>query len=89
MAVTLITGAASGIGTAVADRLQRRGDSLVLVDRDTGALNARAASGDRCAVLEVDVTDEAGMREAIAGGRFDAWETEFRRVRDRGDVPPL
>jgi queuine tRNA-ribosyltransferase len=31
----------------------------------------------------------AGMREAIAAGRFAAWETEFHRLRAEGDIPAL
>ncbi|WP_413719586.1 tRNA guanosine(34) transglycosylase Tgt [Silicimonas sp. MF1-12-2] len=31
----------------------------------------------------------AGMREAIAAGRFDAWEAAFHAGRAEGDIPPL
>ena len=31
----------------------------------------------------------AGMRAAIAEGRFAAWEMEFHRLRAEGDIPPL
>jgi len=31
----------------------------------------------------------AGMREAIAAGRFEAWETGFHAARAEGDIPPL
>ncbi|MBY6166295.1 tRNA guanosine(34) transglycosylase Tgt [Pseudooceanicola nitratireducens] len=31
----------------------------------------------------------AGMRGAIAEGRFDAWEAEFHAGRAEGDIPPL
>lgn len=65
MAVTLITGAASGIGRAVANTLHRRGDSLICIDRDTAAISTDDAWGDRCAFFEVDVTDEDGMRDAL------------------------
>ncbi|TDK51723.1 tRNA guanosine(34) transglycosylase Tgt [Antarcticimicrobium luteum] len=30
-----------------------------------------------------------GMREAIGGGRFDAWEAEFHAQRAEGDIEPL
>lgn len=40
--VVIITGAASGLGLATAERLADEGASLVLVDRDDGALNALA-----------------------------------------------
>ncbi len=31
----------------------------------------------------------AGMRAAIAAGRFDAWEAGFHAARAEGDIPPL
>ena len=31
----------------------------------------------------------AGMRGAIAAGAFDAWQAEFHRVREQGDIDPL
>ncbi|MBY5988455.1 tRNA guanosine(34) transglycosylase Tgt [Roseovarius atlanticus] len=31
----------------------------------------------------------AGMREAIAAGRFDAWEAEFHAGRAEGDITPI
>ncbi|MBN9889745.1 tRNA guanosine(34) transglycosylase Tgt [Salipiger abyssi] len=31
----------------------------------------------------------AGMREAIAGGRFAEWEADFHAGRAEGDIPPL
>ncbi len=31
----------------------------------------------------------AGMRAAIAGGRFVAWEAEFHRLRAEGDIEPV
>ncbi|SDI00093.1 tRNA guanosine(34) transglycosylase Tgt [Lutimaribacter saemankumensis] len=31
----------------------------------------------------------AGMREAIAEGRFDAWEAAFHATREEGDIPAL
>lgn len=31
----------------------------------------------------------AGMREAIAAGRFEAWEKDFHDGRAEGDIPPL
>lgn len=65
MTVTLITGAASGIGRAVANTLHRRGDSLICIDRDTATISTADAWGDRCAIFEVDVTDEDGMRDAL------------------------
>jgi NAD(P)-dependent dehydrogenase (short-subunit alcohol dehydrogenase family) len=61
----VITGAASGIGRAVALALARRGGRLALVDRDAGGLAAVAAEvrglGARALVGELDVRDHAAL----------------------------
>jgi NAD(P)-dependent dehydrogenase (short-subunit alcohol dehydrogenase family) len=74
--VTVVTGAASGIGRATAARLAARGDRVVLSDLPSGAL---AAAADECggAAIAADVTDEADTarlaRAAVeAYGRIDA-----------------
>src|ERR1044072_1644980 len=60
----LVTGASSGIGAVYADRLARRGHSLVLVARDKAKLEALAArlkseTGVAAEVLAADLTDSA------------------------------
>jgi NAD(P)-dependent dehydrogenase (short-subunit alcohol dehydrogenase family) len=65
----LVTGAASGIGRACAERLAAEGAVLALADRDAAGLAAtagrlgRAGHGDP-AVHEVDLGTAAGCREA-------------------------
>lgn len=64
--VALVTGAASGIGRAVTDRLVRDGAVVIAGDIDTGGLAALTeAHGDRVITAHCDVTDEAEV-EALA-----------------------
>ncbi len=64
--VVVVTGAASGIGEALADDLAARGARLVLCDIDGARLQAvRAALGlppERAVVQIVDVADESALR---------------------------
>jgi short-subunit dehydrogenase len=70
--VAIITGAASGIGAALAAALAARGVRLVLADIDGQALAATAArlraGGAAVETAEVDVTDAAAMSELVRGG---------------------
>lgn len=66
--VVLITGAAGGIGAAVATALHRRGASLVLVDVDSSDLDGVAAAlgNDRVAIAYADVTQREQLDAAVA-----------------------
>lgn len=67
MMVSLVTGASSGIGTAVARRLAKRGDQVVLGGTDRAKLDALAGElggGDKARVLALDVAD----RQAVLAG---------------------
>ena len=59
----LVTGGAGGIGGAIASELLERGASVLLVDRDQGALGRSALRfarfGDRVGVLAADLTSAA------------------------------
>jgi meso-butanediol dehydrogenase / (S,S)-butanediol dehydrogenase / diacetyl reductase len=71
--VSIVTGAASGIGRATTQRLVDEGATVVAVDRDAGGLAAAAeaigkGADDAGAVVTVvgDVVDPASAAEAVA-----------------------
>lgn len=63
--VALVTGAATGIGEAVAERLAEDGAAVALVGHDRDGLEAVAARLERAVAVEADVRDEAAMRQAV------------------------
>lgn len=77
--VVVITGASSGIGAALAERIARDGARPVLVARRRELLNAVAERcGGRATVVVADMTVRAEVRRAVAEaaaahGRIDVW----------------
>jgi 3-oxoacyl-[acyl-carrier protein] reductase len=71
--IAIVTGAASGIGRAIATKLIAEGARVVIADLDlAGAKTVAAMLGDNAVAVPVDVSDEhavAGMVEAC-GERF-------------------
>ena len=66
--VAFVTGAASGIGRAIAARLAAEGAAVVLADRDApgAAVAAEELGGaDVAAAIAVDVSDEAAVEAAV------------------------
>ncbi|WP_127904336.1 SDR family NAD(P)-dependent oxidoreductase [Solirhodobacter olei] len=97
MKVTLVTGAANGIGLAVARHLSKAGHQLALVDRDAEKLLKVAAdlTGTRVRWYPGDVTDAERVSEIVDAamadfGRIDGLVTAsgIVKVRPSFDVPP-
>ena len=64
--VSLVTGAASGIGRACAEELLSRGAAVIAIDRDNGVVDV---SGDsRWLGMVADVTDQEAMESALRSG---------------------
>lgn len=76
MSTAIITGASSGLGAALADRLARDGMDLVLTGRDAARLNDTLekvrAHGVNAVAVEVDVRD-VGATEIIADAAREAF----------------
>jgi NAD(P)-dependent dehydrogenase (short-subunit alcohol dehydrogenase family) len=59
----LVTGAASGIGLAVARLFRREGAGVAMLDRDQAGLKAADVEG--AALVTCDVADESRVRDAV------------------------
>jgi short-subunit dehydrogenase len=77
--VVVITGASSGIGAALAEVLARQDESLLLVSRRAGALDAIAARCDgRAHSVTADLTQRSEVRRTVSAalerfGQVDVW----------------
>jgi len=70
----LITGAATGIGRAVAERFAREGARVVIADRDADAAAATAAAiGGVARAAVMDISDEASVEAAFAALDGGGW----------------
>jgi NAD(P)-dependent dehydrogenase (short-subunit alcohol dehydrogenase family) len=63
--IAVVTGGASGIGRAVAGRLHAEGSRVAVFDLDLAGANDTVSDLPGALALEVDVTDETAVVEAI------------------------
>lgn len=63
----LVTGAAGGIGRAVAEGFALAGADLVLVDLDPGIRSVAEEIGGRVTAIECDIADGEAVRTALGG----------------------
>ena len=64
--VAIVTGAASGIGAAIAEAFAARGARVALLDMNRDAAHARAATLEGAHAVACDVTDGASVAAAVA-----------------------
>jgi len=90
MATHLLTGAGSGMGAVLADRLLERGDSLVLLARSTERAHDLRAELPDATVLVADLADAAAV-EAVADQLPDSLDSVVHAagVVDLGPVAEL
>jgi 3-oxoacyl-[acyl-carrier protein] reductase len=74
--VALVTGAAKGIGKAIAQSLARNGARVIVADVDETIAKQTAASLPGATALKMDVSDEAAVEESVgqivsSHGRID------------------
>jgi 3-hydroxybutyrate dehydrogenase len=67
----IVTGAARGIGAAVAEALLAEGHSVTALGRDRAALEARWGGREGVSLAAADVTDEAAVARALGEAPAD------------------
>ncbi len=89
--VAIVTGAAKGLGAAIAESFAREGAQVVLTDVDTGGAATAAAIGDRASFVEHDVRDESAWETLIihAERRFGKLDILVGNAGHAGPSSPL
>lgn len=73
----LVTGSASGIGRAVAERFAREGARVIIADRDADAAAAVAEFiGDAARASVMDISDEASVESAFVELTAAGWSPD-------------
>lgn len=71
----LVTGAATGIGRAIADRFIAEGARVVYADRDTAGVE-RAAHASGALAVTIDICDESSVEEGYARVSEQGWDLD-------------
>ena len=89
--VAFVTGGASGLGRAAAERFAREGARVVVADIDRGGAEAVAANLPGAAAVEVDTSDADAVDEAfeVALGTFGHIDVLFNNAGIVGPQMPL
>ena len=73
----LVTGAATGIGRAIADRFVAEGARVAYADRDAdGARAAASAAGPDALAVTMDIGDEASVEDGYAAVVSAGWQLD-------------
>ncbi|MCA9443168.1 MAG: SDR family oxidoreductase [Candidatus Omnitrophica bacterium] len=64
--VSLVTGAARGIGQAIADRLAANGSRVIYTDIDAKGAKEAVSRSEECTSLAMDVTNSGEIEEVVA-----------------------
>jgi NAD(P)-dependent dehydrogenase (short-subunit alcohol dehydrogenase family) len=78
--VAIVTGAATGIGRAIAEGFLRRGDAVVIADINVSLASRTAdelSALGRCIVIETDVSNEASVIELVRRTRAELGGLNF------------